>query len=90
MRKTLSIVLSLLMVLLIFSPVFAEEDVKDVTAETMEKNEEYIEFLKEINIVKGDKSGDLMLDKDIDRASFAAILVRADGKEAVAESVKTC
>lgn len=89
MRKTLSIVLSLLMVLSIFSPVFAEEDVKDVTAETMEKNEEYIEFLKEINIVKGDKSGDLMLDKDIDRASFAAILVRADGKEAVAESVKT-
>lgn len=89
MRKTLSIVLSLLMVLSIFSPVFAEEDVKDVTAETMEKNEEYIEFLKEINIVKGDKSGNLMLDKDIDRASFAAILVRADGKEAVAESVKT-
>lgn len=89
MRKTLSIVLSLLMVLSIFSPVFAEEDVKDVTAENIEKNEEYIDFLKEINIVKGDKSGDLMLDKDIDRASFAAILVRADGKEAVAESVKT-
>lgn len=89
MRKTLSIVLSLLMVLSIFSPVFAEEDVKDVTAETIEKNEEFIEFLKEQNIIEGDKSGDLMLDKDIDRASFAAILVRADGKDAVAKSVAT-
>ena len=89
MRKTLSIVLSLLMVLSIFSPVFAEEDVKDVTAETIEKNEDFIEFLKEQNIIEGDKSGDLMLDKDIDRASFAAILVRADGKDAVAKSVAT-
>ena len=86
MRKTLSIVLSLLMVLSIFSPVFAEED---VTAKTIEKNEEFIEFLKEQNIIEGDKSGDLMLDKDIDRASFAAILVRADGKDAVAKSVAT-
>ena len=43
MRKTLSIVLSLLMVLSIFSPVFAEEDVKDVTAETIEKNEDFID-----------------------------------------------
>lgn len=89
MRKTLSIVLSLLMVLSIFSPVFAEEDVKDVTAENIEKNEEFIDFLKEQNIIEGDKSGDLMLDKDIDRASFAAILVRADGKDAVAKSVAT-
>lgn len=86
MRKTLSIVLSLLMVLSIFSPVFAEEE---VTAENIAKDEEFIEFLKEQNIIEGDKSGDLMLDKDIDRASFAAILVRADGKDAVAKSVAT-
>lgn len=86
MRKTLSIVLSLLMVLSIFAPVFAEEE---VTAQTIEKNEEFIEFLKEQKIIEGDKSGNLMLDKDIDRASFAAILVRADGKDAVAKSVAT-
>ena len=86
MRKTLSIVLSLLMVLSIFAPVFAEEE---VTAENIAKDEEFIEFLKEQNIIEGDKSGDLMLDKDIDRASFAAILVRADGKDAVAKSVAT-
>lgn len=89
MRKTLSIVLSLLMVLSIFSPVFAEEDVKDVTAETIEKNEEFIDFLKEQNIIKGDGKGELNLGDNIDRASFAAILVRADGKEAVAQSVAT-
>lgn len=90
MRKTLSIVLSLLMVLSIFAPVYAEEDVKDVTAENIAKNEEFIDFLKDdLKIIEGDKSGDLMLDKDIDRASFAAILVRADGKDAVAKSVAT-
>ena len=86
MRKTLSIVLSLLMVLSIFAPVFAEED---VTAENIAKDEEFIDFLKEQNIIEGDKSGNLMLDQDIDRASFAAILVRADGKDAVAKSVAT-
>ena len=86
MRKTLSIVLSLLMVLSIFAPVFAEEE---VTAENIEKNEEFIEFLKEQKIIEGDKSGNLMLEENIDRASFAAILVRADGKDAVAKSVAT-
>ena len=86
MRKTLSIVLSLLMVLSIFSPVFAEEE---VTAENIAENEEFIEFLQEQNIIKGDSTGNLMLDKDIDRASFATILVRADGKDAVAQSVAT-
>ena len=86
MRKTLSIVLSLLMVLSIFAPVFAEEE---VTAENIAKNEEFIEFLKEQKIIEGDKSGNLMLEENIDRASFAAILVRADGKDAVAKSVAT-
>lgn len=65
MRKTLSIVLSLLMVLSIFAPVFAEEE---VTAENIEKNEEFIEFLKEQKIIEGDKSGNLMLEENIDRA----------------------
>lgn len=86
MRKTLSIVLSLLMVLSIFAPVFAEEN---VTAENIAKDEEFIEFLKEQNIIEGDGQGKLNLDDNIDRASFAAILVRADGKDAVAKSVAT-
>ena len=94
MRKLLSVILALVMVLGVFTPVFAEEAPKateapeaaPIAAPTMEK---HIEFLQEQGIIKGDKTGNLMLDQNIDRASFAAILVRAAGKEATAESVKT-
>ena len=94
MRKLLSVILALVMVLSVFTPVFAEEAPKateapeaaPTAAPTMAK---HIEFLKEQGIIQGDKTGNLMLDQNIDRASFAAILVRAAGKEATAESVKT-
>ncbi len=94
MRKLLSVILALVMVLGVFTPVFAEEAPKateapeaaPVAAPTMEK---HVEFLKNQGIIQGDKNQDLMLDKNIDRASFAAILVRAAGKEATAQSVKT-
>ena len=91
MRKLLSVILSLVMVLSVLTPVFAEEAPKapeaaPTAAPTMAK---HIEFLKEQGIIQGDKTGNLMLDQNIDRASFAAILVRAAGKEATAESVKT-
>lgn len=88
-KKLLSVILALVMVLGAFVPVFAEE------AETTEAPvapvamEKHIEFLKDQKIIEGDKTGDLMLDRNIDRASFAAILVRAAGKEATAEAVKT-
>lgn len=90
-KKLLSLVLALIMVFSVFTTLFAEEETTETTeaTETAPVTEEYIEFLKEHGLVKGDAKGDLMLDKEIDRASFAALLVRADNKEATATAVKS-
>lgn len=90
-KKILSVVLALVMVLGVFSPVFAEEEKKPAAEEkaAAPAEKDYLEFLKEHGLVKGNNQGDLMLDKDIDRASFAALLVRADNKEETATAVKS-
>ncbi|MDD7762223.1 MAG: S-layer homology domain-containing protein [Firmicutes bacterium] len=84
-RKLLSLILALVMVLGVFSPVFAEETVE--ATEAKPAGNEAVDFLKEQGIIKGDNKGDLLLDQDIDRAQFAAILTRAAGKEDTAQAV---
>lgn len=79
-KKVLSLVLALVMVLGTFGTVFAEEP-------TVAVNEK-IQWLIDQGIVTGNESGDLMLDKTIDRASVAKMVVEALDLKAVAEGMK--
>lgn len=67
MKKTLSLLLALVLVLGSFSTVFAAMPETDV---------EKAELLKELGILVGDNSGDLMLDEDLNRAQAVVILSR--------------
>lgn len=76
-KRILSLVLALVMVLGTFGTVFAAET-----------GNEKIDWLVEQGIVKGDASGDLMLDKNIDRASVAKMVVEALGQQAAAAGMQ--
>lgn len=49
----------------------------------------FVKFLQDNGYVEGDKKGDLMLDKNLTRAQFTALLARLDGKDDVAKAMKT-
>lgn len=50
---------------------------------------DFVKFLKDNGYVQGDKKNDLMLDKNLTRAEFTALLARLDGKDEVAKAMKT-
>lgn len=70
-KRILSLVLTLTLVLGSFSMAFA--DTADNTSLTTEQK---IEYLKQNGFIKGNESGDDMLDVEIDRASVATIIAR--------------
>lgn len=68
----------------------AEEKAEEVKeTEKAVATPEFIQFLKDNGYVEGDKKGDLMLDKNLTRAQFTALLARLDGKDDVAKAMKT-
>lgn len=76
-KRILSLVLALVMVLGTFGTVFAAT------------GNEKIDWLVDQGIVTGNESGDLMLDKTIDRASVAKMVVEALDQKTVAEGMKS-
>lgn len=68
----------------------AVEEAEEVAApEEAETTLEFVKFLTDNGYVQGDKKGDLMLDKNLTRAEFTALLARLDGKDEVAKAMKT-
>ena len=63
------------------------EEVKET--EKAVETPEFVKFLQDNGYVEGDKKGDLMLDKNLTRAQFTALLARLDGKDEVAKAMKT-
>lgn len=91
-KKSIAMMMAMLMVLgTIISPVFAAEDKKEDT-NTM-ANKDKIQYLVDHDYVSGrtiegsDKT-DLALDKNITRAEVTKLLVYAQKKESLAESLK--
>lgn len=68
----------------------AEEKKAEEVAEPAKAEEkpEYVQFLQDNGFVKGDKNGNLMLDKNLTRAEFTALLARLDGKDDVAKAMQ--
>lgn len=80
MKRTLSLLLALVLVLGTFSTVFA----------AMPKTaEEKAELLKELGVLIGDESGNLRLDKDLNRAEGIVLLSRLMKEEDVAKEFET-
>lgn len=68
----------------------AEEKAEEVKkTEKAVETPEFVKFLQDNGYVEGDKKGDLMLDKNLTRAQFTALLARLDGKDDVAKAMKT-
>lgn len=68
----------------------AVEKAEEVAApEEAETVPEFVKFLTDNGYVEGDKKGNLMLDKNLTRAEFTALLARLDGKDEVAKAMKT-
>lgn len=68
----------------------AEEKAEEVKeTEKAVETPEFVKFLTDNGYVEGDKKGDLMLDKNLTRAQFTALLARLDGKDDVAKAMKT-
>ena len=63
------------------------EEVKET--EKAVETPDFVKFLQDNGYVEGDKKGDLMLDKNLTRAQFTALLARLDGKDDVAKAMKT-
>jgi hypothetical protein len=79
MKRTLSLVLALVMVLGSFTAVFAAET---TTAEKVNA----AEFLKKVGVLEGNDNGDLMLDKNLKRRDTVVLLSRLMGVEDVAKN----
>ena len=68
----------------------AEEKAEEVKeTEKAAELPDFVKFLKDNGYVQGDKKNDLMLDKNLTRAEFTALLARLDGKDDVAKAMKT-
>lgn len=68
----------------------AEEKAEEVKeTEKAAELPDFVKFLKDNGYVQGDKKNDLMLDKNLTRAEFTALLARLDGKDEVAKAMKT-
>ena len=71
MKKTLSLLLVLAMVLTSFTAVFAADETEKTPGE----------ILQEIGVLKGNAEGDLMLDKEVSRQDIVVLLSRLLGQE---------
>lgn len=68
----------------------AEEKAEEVKeTEKAEATPDFVKFLQDNGYVQGDKNNNLMLDKNLTRAEFTALLARLDGKDDVAKAMKT-
>lgn len=85
MKKSLALVLALIMVLSSFSFVSAAPDFSDVAGT---KYEDAVTRLELLNVLKGYPDGTFKPEGSITRAEFAAVAVRAKGLAAVAEASK--
>lgn len=85
MKKSLALVLALIMVLSSFSFVSAAPDFSDVAGT---KYEEAVSRLELLNVLKGYPDGSFKPEGSITRAEFAAVAVRVKGLAAVAEASK--
>lgn len=85
MKKSLALVLALIMVLSSFSFVSAAPDFADVKGT---KYEDAVARLELLNVLKGYPDGSFKPENTITRAEFAAVAVRAKGLAAVAEAAK--
>lgn len=85
MKKSLALVLALVMVLSSFSFVSAAPDFADVKGTAYEEPVSRLELL---NVLKGYPDGSFKPEGSITRAEFAAVAVRARGLAGVAEAAK--
>ena len=85
MKKSLALVLALIMVLSSFSFVSAAPDFSDVAGT---KYEDAVSRLELLNVLKGYPDGTFKPENTITRAEFAAVAVRVKGLAAVAEAAK--
>jgi len=85
MKKSLALVLALIMVLSSFSFVSAAPDFSDVAGT---KYEDAVTRLELLNVLKGYPDGTFKPEGSITRAEFAAVAVRVKGLAAVAEASK--
>ncbi len=74
MKRKLSLLLAVVMILGSFSFAFAKEDVKPA------------DFLEDKGVLLGDESGDLMLDKPLERRDAVVMLSRLLGVEKEAKA----
>lgn len=70
------------------APKAEEKKAEEVAEPAKAEVKDYIKFLQDGGYVKGDKKGDLMLDKNLTRAEFTALLARLDGKDDVAKAMQ--
>ncbi|WP_202707555.1 Ig-like domain-containing protein [Sporosalibacterium faouarense] len=80
MKKVLSLVLVISLVLGSFAPVFAAADENDYANQA--------ELLKSLGVLKGDENGNLDLNATLDRQTLMVLTARLMGEEQVAENFK--
>ncbi len=81
MKKHLSIILALIMVLSTFTPAFGTNDEKELY-------EQAGEILKNIGVLEGSKSGDLMLNNKLKRQDMVVLISRLYKQEDKAKITK--
>lgn len=84
-KRLIAIVTVLLFALSIIAPAFAQDE---ATQETGSVYDQAAKVLVEKGILKGDESGNLMLDKSLTRAEILAMIIRATGQEDVINDYK--
>lgn len=78
MKKTLSLLLAIMMIFSVFS--------FNVSADVVNPQVEAGEFLKTLGVIKGDEKGDLKAQSDLTREEALVILIRMLGKEEQSQS----
>jgi len=80
-KRLIAIVTVLLFALSIIAPAFAQDET--TTEQTGSVYDQAAKVLVDKGILKGDESGNLMLDKSLTRAEILAMIIRATGQEDV-------
>ncbi len=82
MKKHLSIILALIMVLSTFTPAFGTNDEKELYEQAGG------EILKNIGVLEGSKSGDLMLNNKLKRQDMVVLISRLYKQEDKAKKLQ--
>lgn len=85
-KRLIAIITVMLFALSIIVPAFAQDEA--VAEETGSVYEQAAKVLQEKGILKGDESGNLMLDKALTRAEILAMIIRAQGQEDIVNDYK--